>query len=106
MIFYSFNKQFNNVPGWGISKNSEFTGLLNHWLQKFDETGVKDRLWKQWTYTRGEEFEINEATTLGFESITFPFVVVAVGVVGGAIFLIFEICLRKKRSIKKVKSIM
>ena len=80
-----------NVPGWGISKNSEFTGLLNHWLQKFDETGLKERLWKRWTYKGNEEFGVDEATDLGFENIIFPFVLIAVGFVGATIFLIFEI---------------
>ena len=83
---------------WGITKNSEFTGLLNHWLQKFDETGLKERLWKQWTYKGGEEFGVDEATTLGFENLTFPFMFIAEGFVGACIFLIFEICLGKKRN--------
>ena len=82
---------------WGITKNSEFSGLLNYWLHRFDETGVKDRLWKWWTYKGGEEFGVNEAITLGFENITFPFMFIAVGFVGGCILLIFEICLASDR---------
>ena len=87
--------------GWGIAKNSEFAGLLNHWLHKFDESGIRDRLWKWWTYKGGEQFGVDDAITLGFENITFPFLFIAEGLAAAAVFLILEICTLKKGSDKR-----
>ena len=67
-------------------------------MHKFDESGVRDRLWKWWTYNGGEQFGVDEAITLGFENITFPFLFIAEGLAVGCIFLIFEICFLKKVS--------
>ena len=51
-----------------------------------------------WTFTGGKEFGVEESTALGFENITFPFLFIAAGFVGAAIFLIFELIIGKKKS--------
>ena len=92
----NLSKNFLSISAWGITKNSEFAGLLNHWLQKIDETGVKEGLWKRWTFIGGEDFGVEEATSLGFENITFPFLFVVAGSVGASIFLVFELCIARR----------
>ena len=94
------NKHFY-WTGWGIAKNSEFAGLLNHWLHKFDESGIRDRLWKWWNFDNGEQFGVDEAITLGFENITFPFLFIVEGLAAAAVFLVLEICSLKKGSKNK-----
>ena len=83
--------------GWGIAKNSEFAGMLNHWLSKYDEAGIRDRMWKRWTEKGGEVYWVDDAITLGFENITFPFLFIAEGLAAGAVFLLFEMCIGKKK---------
>ena len=109
MNYHTLRYKINENPltspsvwiGWGIAKNSEYAGLLNYWLHKFDESGIRDRQWKWWTYKGGEQFDVDEAITLGFENITFPFLFIAEGLAGAFIFLIIEICSLKKGSNKK-----
>ena len=38
------------ITGWGLQPNSEYRELFNYWIHKLDESGLKDRIWHEWTY--------------------------------------------------------
>ena len=44
---------------------------------------------------------MDDAITLGFENITFPFLFIAEGLAAAAVFLLLEICTLKKGSDKR-----
>ena len=77
--------------GWGIQMNSEYSELLNYWLHHLDQTGIKDRMWQEWTYERHEEFTVSDAECLGYDNIAFPFFILA-----GATFISLALCLWEK----------
>ena len=33
-----------------MQPNSEYRELFNYWIHKLDESGLKDRIWHEWTY--------------------------------------------------------
>ena len=84
------DEQINTQTGWGIQKNSEYTELLNHWLHKLDESGVRERLWTKWTYKGTEEFWVEDAIELGFNEITFVFLWILGGIVVSLVFFLGE----------------
>ena len=94
------DEQFNSQTGWGIQANSEYAELLNHWLHKFDESGVRDRLWRNWTYQATEEFWVEDAIVLGFNEIFFVFLWILGGIVLSLIFFLGEKIFHKVRPLK------
>ena len=64
--------------------------MLNYWLHKFDESGLKDRIWKEWSYERIEEFTIPDAQHLGFDTTAHPFLFLVGGISIAFISLVFE----------------
>ena len=84
------DEQIDTQTGWGIQRDSEYSELLNHWLHKFDESGARERLWRNWTYQATEEFWAEDPIVLGFNEITFVFLWIFGGIVASLIFLIWE----------------
>ena len=52
-----------------LQNNSEYTGLLNHWLLKLEESGVKEIMWKSWTNKASEDFWFEEPIQLGYGNL-------------------------------------
>ena len=99
-IHNKIDEQINTQTGWGIQANSEYAELLNHWLHKFDESGVRDRLWRNWTYQATEEFWVEDAIVLGFNEIFFVFLWILGGIVLSLIFFLGEKIFHKVRPLK------
>ena len=95
--FHRIDEQFNSQTGWGIQANSEYAELLNHWLHKFDESGTRDRIWRNWTYQATEEFGVEDAIVLGYNEVTFVFLWIMGGVVISLIFFLGETIFHKVR---------
>ena len=77
--------------GWGVQHNSEFTQLLNYWIAKLDENGMKPNMMRDWTYYKGiEKFGVNDAVELGFQHTTFPFLLLAGGVALAMTIFVYE----------------
>ena len=84
------DEQINTQTGWGIQQNSEYSELLDHWLHKLDESGVRERMWTNWTYKATEEFWVEDTTVLGFNEITFVFLWILGGIVISLVFFLIE----------------
>ncbi len=66
----------DKVPGhmgWNFQKDSEFTGLFNHHLAQVIESGLWNKIFKDFTEVRSEEFWLPDAASFGFESVMLPF---------------------------------
>ena len=64
-----------------MQKNSEYLGLINHWLHKLEEDGVKERMWKNWTTKASEEFWFEEPIPLSYNNMVFIFLLIMGGIV-------------------------
>ena len=76
--------------GWGVQPDSEYVEAVNFHLAKLDESGVTYRLWQQWTYQPLEKFGFEEAISLGYDNIIFPFFFLLFGIPGGAFISLME----------------
>ena len=59
-------------------------------MHKLDESGLRERMWTNWTYKATEEFWVEEAIVLGFNEITFVFLWILGGIVISLIFFLGE----------------
>ena len=73
-----------------MQDNSEYLGLINHWLHKLEESGVKERMWKNWTYKASEEFGFEEPIQLGYSNLVFVFISITGGIVISALTVLLE----------------
>ena len=73
-----------------MQPNSEYVEAVNFHLAKLDESGVTYRLWQLWTYQPLEEFGFEEAISLGYDNIIFPFFFLFFGIPGGALISLLE----------------
>ena len=55
--------------------------MLNYWLHKLDESGLKDSMWQEWSKQRIEEFTTPDAQHLGFDTVAHPFLLLVGGIV-------------------------
>ena len=80
------------VPtAFGLPRNSQLTGPLNLFLLKLQETGIKHKLKQQWMIVKQSDNVVGSqeaAVVLGFENVSFPFIVLGLGV-GAALMLSF-----------------
>ena len=65
-----------------FQKGSEFVFMFNHFLKKMHESGVIDKMDRDWSLREEIEFEVEPAVTLGYKNVVFPFIIL----VGGLIF--------------------
>ena len=73
-----------------LQNNSEYLGLLNHWLHKLEESGVKERMWKNWTYKASEDFSFKEPIQLGYGNLIFVSITIMGGLVLSALTFLCE----------------
>ena len=64
--------------------------IFNYWLHKLDESGLKDRMWQEWSYQRVEEFTVPDAQHLGFDTTAHPFMLLVGGISVAVISLVCE----------------
>ena len=73
-----------------MQKNSEYLGLINHWLHKLEEDGVKERMWKNWTTKASEEFWFEEPIPLSYNNMIFIFLLIMGGIVISTLVFLCE----------------
>ena len=73
-----------------MQPNSEYVEAVNFHLAKLDESGATHRLWRLWTYQPLEEFTVEDANSLGYDNIIFPFLFLFFGIPGGAFLSLVE----------------
>lgn len=88
--------------GYAFQKNSELTGLFNHFISKVEESGVLTSLKKRYLdpepdpISSYETLSGQEAFVLGYDTLLFPFMVFAVGLALAFGLLFFENKVMKK----------
>ena len=92
------DEQISRQAGWGIQADSEYLELLNYWLQKLEETGVRERMWNNWTYQASEEFWFEEPAQLGFGNLIFVFLWILGGICMSCLVFIFEKVVNKAKA--------
>ena len=56
LLLFDISSLFLIITGWGLQPNSEYRELFNYWIHKLDESGLKDRIWHEWTYEVHDSF--------------------------------------------------
>ena len=87
---YSLEETATSYDGMGIQADSEYAELLNYWLHRFEESGVKDRLWANWTYVGEETFWEEDIEPIDEVVFSFPAFILVAGMLLSVIFLAFE----------------
>ncbi len=83
---------FSGHLAFGLRRDSELADLFNFHLQKMEEDGVMARIKDEWLLRADAQFWLEEAGSLGFDMVTWPFSVVGGGaVVAIALFLPGEV---------------
>jgi hypothetical protein len=82
----------------GYRKDSEYSGLINLYLRKLEESGALHRISKEWDKRPLIRYGMEDAVSLGYDNVMFPFSICALGVMASAISLTFE--RMRKRGLK------
>ncbi len=99
----AFKDAFASQLAFGLQKDSEFTAAFNHHLFKMVQSGVLRQLMYKWLEGRRPEDESDrifteDATSLGYENLFFPMVVMLVGLAGGLALLVGERWGRRRKA--------
>ena len=81
--------------GWGVQQDSEYLGLINYKLHALDQGGLKYRMWQEWTYQALETYGVEDAISLGYDNVMFPFFFLVWGIPVAVVFLLCEVVLRR-----------
>ena len=73
-----------------FQKGSEFVFMFNHFLKKMHESGVIDKMNRDWSLREEIEFEVEPAVTLGYKNVVFPFIILAGGLLFSCGLTFFE----------------
>ena len=73
-----------------FQKDSEFLHLFNHFLKKMLEAGIIFKINKDISKRKIIDYEVEPAVTLGFENVSFPFMVLLGGLTLAVIMTCFE----------------
>ena len=65
-----------------MQRESEYLGLINHKLHTLDQGGLKYRTWQKWTKKALETYGVDDAISLGYDNVLFPFFFLVWGVPG------------------------
>ena len=87
-----FHYSLTHIP-WFLP--TEFTEMFNHHLKKLIEQGVIKKVIHKWLPPPTRDFE-KKASVLGYENLTFPFMLLAVGVAIASMMLLAETSVLKK----------
>ena len=68
------------ADAFAFPQDSELRESVNHFMLKLRETGVHDKLRQKWIPSTTRETAMGSGTVLGFENLSFPFLILAVGV--------------------------
>ena len=81
-----------------MQRESEYLGLINHKLHALDQGGLKYRTWQKWTKRALETYGVDDAISLGYDNVLFPFLFLVWGVPGALACLACEMVLRRRSS--------
>ena len=74
-------QQSTLLLSFGLQKNSEYTQIFSHHLQKMDESGLLHRLAQKWGIKSVSKPKVSGAIPLGYENVLFPFIGVVIGTI-------------------------
>ena len=81
----------NDECGFAFQKDSEFTEFFNYHILKLEESGVLRQIRSDYFPDFVTvEIENNQAVDLGFENVSFTFVVLGFGLLFGIMFIVYE----------------
>ena len=89
-------EKIRDSMGFAFQKNSEFTGLFNHYISRVEESGVLPSLKEKYLdpepdpITSYETLTGQEAFVLGYDTLLFPFMALAVGLAMAVAMLLWE----------------
>ena len=69
--------------------------MFNHFLKRMHESGVIDKMNRDWSLREEIDFEFDPAVTLGYENVAFPFIILIGGLAFSCILTMLEKGLRK-----------
>ena len=81
-----------------MQKDSEYLELINYKLHSLDQGGLKYRTWQKWTQKALNTYGVDDAVSLGYDNVLFPFFFLVWGVPGAAGGLFCEILIRRRSS--------
>ena len=87
-----------------FQKGSEFLFMFNHFLRKMHESGVIDKMNRDWSLREELDFEIDPAVNLGYENVAFPFIILVGGLLFSCVLTLFESGFRKSAGQIKSRS--
>ena len=89
-----------NVYDLALSTLQEFTEMFNHHIKKLSEQGVIKKIISQWLPPPVVDFE-KKASVLGYENLSFPFMLLAVGIMTASIVLVAETLALRHKDIRR-----
>ena len=83
--------QFTDPWAFGLAKNSELLGTFRNVILSLQESGILSRMKSRWLRNRKLELrDEDHHVVLGFENLSFPFMVLASAVVVSTAFALCE----------------
>ena len=75
---------------YAFQKGSELVFMFNHFLKKMHESGVIDKMNRDWSLREEIEFDVEPAVTLGYKNVVFPFIILVSGLIFSCGVTFFE----------------
>ena len=100
LVLSGFKESMEYSGSFVLPKNSEFTGLFGYHLNHILEVGLEELAERTWLKQKeiGDSVDPSQSLALGFESIGFPFVCLAVSIWIAAIMAVLEWAGKMKRN--------
>ena len=102
VILLDIVEKINVKDSIGLRNDSEFKALFDFHISQLKEAGVLARINHKWleegklTPLPGSQRNLASASTLGYENVIFPFLVLLLGVVISAVLILYERFIRWK----------
>ena len=81
-----------------MQRDSEYLGLSKYKLHALDQGWLKYRTWQKWTKKALNIYKVDDAISLGYDNVLFPFFFLVWGVPGAVVCLFCEIVFRRRSS--------
>ena len=100
LVALDIQEKINIPEGHLVQKNSEFRAVISRQVSKMKESGLIDKLSDKWwrfalRQTQNDKSSENEeAVTLGYENVLFPFAFVAIGLIVALVVIMGEFCMK------------
>ena len=82
-IALNLNDSLREHVSFAFTRDSELLEAFNTFLLRMKQTGVLQRIQQKWIPNDNQKQEANAAIVLGFENLSFPFLILACGAMAG-----------------------